>query len=232
MKYELKITLMPYKLIYSVLFMLIIIFVRPISSYSEIISVLESSVALLAGVFMADNYYKEYMNERIAVYYRFPYWEKYLSVIKRTFISMVYMVLLTAVCYWGFVFIYDPTNYSGVSIIRIYLQCIGACTTSMFFMGVFCFTVTNSARNLGVGIGILFLAWLFLTSSITDILPEVLQIFKLSGEVVQEGYLVPFWPSRILYVVVGLVMLLLNIPLVKKQPDYKKKGWRRYGNKS
>ena len=37
------------------LFMVIIILVRPISSYSEI-SVFESSVALLAGVFMADNY--------------------------------------------------------------------------------------------------------------------------------------------------------------------------------
>ena len=57
MKYEAKITLPFYKVIYSMLFMVIIILVRPISSYSEIISVLESSVALLAGVFMADNYY-------------------------------------------------------------------------------------------------------------------------------------------------------------------------------
>ena len=50
---------------YSMLFMVIIILVRPISSYSEI-SVFESSVALLAGVFMADNYYMEYMNDRIS----------------------------------------------------------------------------------------------------------------------------------------------------------------------
>ena len=52
MKYEAKITLPFYKVIYSMLFMVIIILVRPISSYSEIISVLESSVALLAGVFI------------------------------------------------------------------------------------------------------------------------------------------------------------------------------------
>ena len=51
MTYEAKITLPFYKVIYSMLFMVIIILVRPISSYSEIISVLESSVAMLAGVF-------------------------------------------------------------------------------------------------------------------------------------------------------------------------------------
>ena len=39
MKYEAKITLPFYKVIYSMLFMVIIILVRPISSYSEIISV-------------------------------------------------------------------------------------------------------------------------------------------------------------------------------------------------
>ena len=64
MKYELKIALPMYKIIYSMLFMVIIILVRPIMSYNEIVSVLESSVALLAGVFMADIYYMEYMKER------------------------------------------------------------------------------------------------------------------------------------------------------------------------
>ena len=68
MKYELKIALPMYKIIYSMLFMVIIILVRPIMSYNEIVSVLESSVALLAGVFMADIYYMEYMNERISTY--------------------------------------------------------------------------------------------------------------------------------------------------------------------
>lgn len=73
MKYELKIALPMYKIIYSMLFMVIIILVRPIMSYNEIVSVLESSVALLAGVFMADIYYMEYMNERISHLLFIPY---------------------------------------------------------------------------------------------------------------------------------------------------------------
>lgn len=231
MKYEAKIALPLYKLIYSMLFMVIIILVRPISSYSEIISVLESSVALLAGVFMADTYYMEYMNDRISTYYLFPFKKKYTSLLKRIVISQVYLIILTAVFYWGFVLMYHPTNYSGASIATLYIQCVCACAASMFFMGILCFTATNLLRNIGIGIGFLFLLWLFLTSSITRILPQLLQPFKLLGEVVQDGFLVPYWPSRILYTAFAIGLMFLNLYLVNKQPDYNKKGWYKHGNK-
>ena len=120
MKYELKIALPMYKIIYSMLFMVIIILVRPIMSYNEIVSVLESSVALLAGVFMADIYYMEYMNERISTYSLFPIKQKRGSILKRAFISQLYLIVLVAVFYWGFVLVYHPTNYSGVPVISLY----------------------------------------------------------------------------------------------------------------
>lgn len=165
---------------YSMLFMVIIILVRPISSYSEI-SVFESSVALLAGVFMADNYYMEYMNDRISTYYLFPFKKKCTSLLKRIVISQVYLIALIAVFYWGFVLMYHPTNYSGVSIAVLYIQCVCACAASMFFMGILCFTATNLLRNIGIGIGCVFLLWLFLTSSITRILPQLLQLTIFGG---------------------------------------------------
>lgn len=113
----------------------------------------------------------------------------------------------------------------------LYIQCVCACAASMFFMGILCFTATNLLRNIGIGIGCVFLLWLFLTSSITRILPQLLQLFKLSGEVVQDGFLTPYWPSRILYAVVAIGLLFLNLYLVNKQPDYNKKGWCKHGNK-
>ena len=72
MRYEWKITLPGYKILYSIVFMVLTVMVRPVNSYSGIIAGLEPNVALLAGVFMADNYYKEYMGERISVFYRYP----------------------------------------------------------------------------------------------------------------------------------------------------------------
>lgn len=232
MKYELKIALPMYKIIYSILFMVIIILVRPIMSYNEIVSVLESSVALLAGVFMADIYYTEYMNERISTYSLFPIKQKRGSILKRAFISQLYLIILVAAFYWGFVLVYHPTNYSGVSTISLYTSCVGACAASVFFMGMFCFTVTNLMRNIGLAIGLLFVFWLFLTSTITRILPEILQLFRLSGEVLQDSYLIPFWPSRMLYVVCAVALMCLNLYLVNQQPDFNKKRWCKHGNKS
>ena len=122
---------------------------------------------------------------------------------------------------------------NGVPVLKevLYIQCFCACAASMFFMGILCFTATNLLRNIGIGIGCVFLLWLFLTSSITRILPQLLQLFKLSGEVVQDGFLTPYWPSRILYAVVAIGLLFLNLYLVNKQPDYNKKGWCKHGNK-
>ena len=179
----------------------------------------------------SDNYYMEYMNDRISTYYLFPFKKKCTSLLKRIVISQVYLIALIAVFYWGFVLMYHPTNYSGVSIAVLYIQCVCACAASMFFMGILCFTATNLLRNIGIGIGCVFLLWLFLTSSITRILPQLLQLFKLSGEVVQDGFLTPYWPSRILYAVVAIGLLFLNLYLVNKQPDYNKKGWCKHGNK-
>ena len=215
---------------YSMLFMVIIILVRPISSYSEI-SVFESSVALLAGVFMADNYYMEYMNDRISTYYLFPFKKKCTSLLKRIVISQVYLIALIAVFYWGFVLMYHPTNYSGVSIAVLYIQCVCACAASMFFMGILCFTATNLLRNIGIGIGCVFLFMVvfnIINHSHTAAIITAVQIIRRSCS---RWFLTPYWPSRILYAVVAIGLLFLNLYLVNKQPDYNKKGWCKHGNK-
>jgi len=172
------------------------------------------------------------MNERISTYSLFPIKQKRGSILKRAFISQLYLIVLVAVFYWGFVLVYHPTNYSGVPVISLYASCVGACAASMFFMGTFCFTATNLMRNIGLAIGLLFFFWLLLTSTIIRVLPEILQLFKLSGEVVQDGYLIPFWPSRILYVVCAVALMYWNLHLVNQQPDFNKKRWCKHGNKS
>ena len=70
MRYELKITLPIYKILYSLAFMVIIVLVSPINSFSGIITAVEPNVALLASVFMADNYYKEYGHLYVHLYRR------------------------------------------------------------------------------------------------------------------------------------------------------------------
>lgn len=232
MKYELKITLPIYKILYSIVFMVIIILVRPINSFSGIITAIESNVALLAGVFMADNYYKEYTGDRIAVFYRYAIRKKYVSMLIRTLLSWFYLLLLVAVFYWGFVWWYKPTNFSQISELKMYFDTLIACATSIFFVGVFSFTVTNTIQKMGIGIGVTFFLWIFLTSTMATGLPHSAQLFRLVGQASQLGVLEPDYRSRFLYALIGAVLIGLNWLILQMQPNSSaRKGWMRYGNK-
>ena len=198
MRYELKITLPIYKIVYSIAFMVIIVLVSPINSFSGIITAVEPNVALLAGVFMADNYYKEYVGERVAVFYRYPIRKKYISMLVRTLLSWLYLLILVAVFYWGFVWWYRPSNFSQIPIWKMYADTLAACAASMFFAGVFSFTITN----------------------------------VIIGSTSQLGVLEPDYRSRVFYILIGAVLLVLNWLILQMQPGSNtKKGWMRYGNK-
>lgn len=232
MRQEIKITLPLFKIAYSVIFMVLIILVRPIGSLSEIISALEPNIALLAGIFMADNYYKEYWENRISTFYRYPTSNKYRALIKRSVISWVYLMLLVAISYLGFVWFYQPANYTTISNVEMYKATMVACGASMFFMGAFSFTFTNLFQSLGAGIGITLLLWLSMTSTIRDIFPSELQLFCIVGGDIQAGSLQPYYQSRIIYFIIGACLLGWNYFLIKKQPGQKKKGRIKYGNQN
>ncbi|MBN2925904.1 MAG: hypothetical protein JTJ12_00495, partial [Eubacterium sp.] len=100
MKYEIKIALPLYKVVYSFLFVTIIILVRPIQSITEIIVPLETYMALLAGIFLTDTYYQEFTGGRINCYYRYGLQKKLLSVARRNIICLIYLFILVAVGYW------------------------------------------------------------------------------------------------------------------------------------
>ena len=232
MRNEWKITLPGYKILYSIVFMVLTVMVRPVNSYSGIIASLEPNVALLAGVFMADNYYKEYVGERISVFYRYPIRKKYISMLERTILSWAYLLVLVAVFYWGFVWWYKPSNFSQVPEWKMYFDALIACAASMFFVGIFSFTVTNVIQNIGIGIGATFLLWLLLTSSVAAVLPQPVQLFRLVGQASQIGVLEPDYRSRFLYVLMGIMLLGLNWLILQIQPNSRtRKGWMRYGNK-
>ena len=60
MKYDLKISLPFYKVMYSIIFMAILIIIRGISTSGEVMAALEPNIALLAGIFFADKYTEAY----------------------------------------------------------------------------------------------------------------------------------------------------------------------------
>ena len=66
----------------------------------------------------------------------------------------------------------------------------------------------------------MFLLWYVLTSSITRNCRNYYSCSNYQEIVVKDGFLTPYWPSRILYAVVAIGLLFLKLYLVNKQPDY------------
>ena len=73
----------------------------------------------------------------------------------------------------------------------------------MFFAGVFSFTVTNAIQKIGIGIGVTFFLWLFLTSTMANVLPQPVQLFRIIGSTSQLGVLEPDYRSRVFYILMG-----------------------------
>ncbi len=230
MRYEIKIALPVYKIIYSFLFMVIIVLVRPIQYTTEIIVSLETYTALLAGIFLADTYYQEFTGGRISCYYRYGIKKKILSIMKRNVVSIGYLIVLTAVIYWGFVMWYQPLHTSSASELALFGHFLAASLTSIFFMGSVGFTLTNLMQNMGIGISGILILWLVMTSSLMGKLPKYLQLFLMYSASAQDGTMLPYYPSRIFYAIIGVLLFGANVFLIRRQPRQKRKGWKRYGN--
>ena len=211
MKYEMKIALPVYKMVYSFLFMGIIVLVRPIQSTTEIIVTVETYIALLAGIFLADTYYQEFTSGRISCYYRYGIRKKIISVIQRNLIGISYLLLLATLAYWGFILWYHPIHVSATPESVLYGNVIAA----------------SLAR---IGIGGTLVLWLLMTSSVMDHLPDYFQLFLLHSSEAQDGILLPYYPSRELYAAVGIVLFGINVFLIRRQPKQRKKGWKKHGN--
>ena len=214
MKYDMKISLPFYKVIYSVAFMVILLIIRGISRAGEVIAALEPNVALLAGIFLADNYYKEFSNGNIQVFYRYPLQKKMSAVLRRNMIGSIYLWLLTVVAYFAYMFVYHPlnTSYNSISIM-------------LLFSGMLTFTVTNFAQNIGIGIGIFIIFWICLTSKFAEYLPKCLRLFLLEESKQQLGTFTPYYQSRFLYLLITIILIFLNIYTLNMEPKYKKREW-------
>lgn len=232
MRYELKISLPFYKVLYAWIFMMAIVLVRGISSAGEIIVAIEPNIALLSGVFIADNYYKEFVSGNIQVFYGYPIKKKYIAELRRFFINWLYLLILACVSYCGFIFVYRPVNFSTSSYGMMIINTLVASGISIFFIGMWSFTITNFTQNIGVGIASAFLIWGIFNSTISRKLPSFLQLFSMEAKE-RFGIFVPYYVSRGVYLLFGLILMIFNIYILRRQPKYKKRELRpNHGDKN
>lgn len=217
MKYNLKISLPVYKIIYSIAFMFVMALIRPTVTPSEILMVIEPNICFLAIVFIADIFYCEFKENRINVFYLFSDKQKYKTILQRFIVDFIYLILLVLLFYWFYVLLQNTDLFSSETIL-IYGYIFLSCFMTVFFFSVFSLTLTNIFQNMWAGIGITLTIWFVFNTKIKEYLPLNLNIFAYEIDPGLNARATPYFVSRILYMIFGVLMLIGNYLLVKRSP--------------
>ncbi len=165
LKHNIKIALTRTKVCYSISFMIILALIRGVSYPDEIGVAMDANVALLAIIFCSDAYYQEIHDNRWEIFDLLPRRKRFHSICQRLLIQVIYLSILCTLNYWVF-YINFITNRSEVELLRIYITAIFACSVSILFFGTLAFTFVNVLKSLWGGIGVTFLIWSTLSSTI------------------------------------------------------------------
>ena len=164
MKYEIKICLPVYKIVYSLCFVVMLGLVRGITDITEIGITLDAFMAVLSSVFCADTLQMEYSGKRWEVFCLYPAKYRMGAMGKRMVIQCLYLFLLSAFGYVCF-FWQRPRNLNGVSESLLFVITLAAVEVSVLFFGMAAFTFANLCRNSLAGIGISIVVWLIAYSA-------------------------------------------------------------------
>lgn len=215
MKKNIKISLPAYKIIYSILFVILLSFVRGISDADEIGTAMDASMALLAIIFCSDTYFQEYLGNRWEVFVMFQNKQKYQTIVQRMVIQFIYLLVLAMAGYWLFYW-QKPSTWGIASHLTLYFWAVFAVTGSIIFFGSLSLTFVNLFRNLWLGIGVSVLTWIMLNSTHGERIPEWINVFAYGSRETTD--ISGRWVlGKIIAIILSIILILINKKLVCKK---------------
>lgn len=223
MKCNLKIALPIYKILYSIAFMFVMALIRPTVTASEVLTVIEPNICFLAVVFIADIYYCEFRENRINVFYLYPDKIKYKCVVERFVIDYVYLIILDIIFYWIYI-LFQHNSLISQEVLLAFGHNVTSCLMTILFFATLSLTMVNLFQNMWAGIGITLAVWFVFNTAIKDYLPDIINIFAYKIDPGLHARIIPSLYNRILYMILGVGLLLVNYLLVLRSPMKSVKG--------
>lgn len=214
-KKEMKICLPIYKMVYSVLFMILLSLVRGISSVVEIGITLDTAAAVLAIVFCAETYEMEFRGKRWEIFRLYSIRAKADAIYRRMAVQTGYLCLIS---YIGYFFFYwqKPREMMQISQVFLYGIYILAVTAAILFWGVLSMTFVNLFRNLWAGMGVSLFLWLFINSKAGERILGKLSVFSYvfrdTSKIQDWSWL---WGQGLSLILV--ILLLMSVPYIIKK---------------
>lgn len=215
MKQDIKICLPLYKLVYSVMFLIILSLVRGISTVFEIGGALDSNIALLAIVFCAETYVMEKSGGRGEIFRLFPVKNRVKAVRRRLLIQNLYLYLLS---YIGFFFFFwqRPQNMIGISFWYEYGTYMLAVTGTILFWSTLSMTISNLFGNQWGGIAVSLIIWMVVNSMYGQDVLGKFNIFAYGFRNVMEVHDVSWMFGKLAGALSAMLMIGL-IPYIMKK---------------
>lgn len=151
-------------------------FLFGVRSYSYIGKTLDTYMAILAAVFCADTYEQEVESNRWEVLHLVKRKKKFHTINQRLAIQFTYLSILFASCLFIY-YIKDPSMLIDGNVIRLSIEAIFACSTSIIFFGTLTYTLINVLQNQWAGIGCVLVLWVISITTIGMKIPKYINIF-------------------------------------------------------
>ena len=166
MRTEWKICLPCYKMGYALFAVVILSFVRGVSSACEVGIALEGPRALLAVVFCGETYVQEITAGRWEIQRLYPIRNRVCSVGRRMLLQETFLLLLALSSFWLFLLVQRPRDMEEVP--RLFVAYGLTVWVTVIFWGILSHTLSCLFRSQWVGMALCLLLWICTNSSSGD----------------------------------------------------------------
>lgn len=239
MKKEIKISLPPYKITYSICFVVILSLIRGVVYTNEVGLALEPPVAILSAVFCADTYTQEITGKRSEVWRLYPLKSQMRSLYTRTAIQEICLLLLSAVGYVLFFLFQKPASlYKGYaeklsmtgflhciqenseSEIKLFLTFLPAILVTIHFWGILSLVLSCLLRNMWAGIGCSFLLWIVTDSTVGEKYFGKWNLFSYTFRDIQNDADFSWICGKIVCIMISILLIII-LPWIIREMRFK-----------
>lgn len=222
MKYEMKIALPFYKIVYAVFFTVMLSLVRGVTYTNEIGIALETPMAILAVSFCADTYTQEITSKRSEIQRLCPMKKRMYCIYRRLVIQGIFLLTVSVIGYGLFFLFQKPRTLEigqGIVENEIYPFFIyfAAIIVTLGFWGLLSNLLSCIFRNMWIGIGGCLMLWLITNSIIGDRYLGKWNLFSYSFRDVENSGDFNWICGKIVCICIGMIMVAILPKIIEKR---------------
>ncbi|MDE6747896.1 MAG: hypothetical protein K2K21_02355 [Lachnospiraceae bacterium] len=222
MKYEMKIALPIYKIVYAAFFTVMLSIVRGVAYTNEIGIALEPPMALLAVSFCADTYTQEITSKRSEIQRLCPMQKRMYCIYKRLVIQGIFLLTVSVIGYGLFFLFQKPITFEidkGIVENEIYqfLIYFAAIIVTLGFWGLLSNLLSCIFRNMWVGIGGCLMLLLTTISILGDRYLGAWNLFSYTFRDVENSGDFSWICGKIVCICIGMIMGAILPKIIEKR---------------